>query len=232
MIKFTAGFIQIATLVFLLGCSSGGFKKKITEGKISYDVSYDSITTRKYNPRLLPSSLTIEFKGNNTKTTIDALTGAISMSLIKNYDKQQYSTLIKFIGKKLQHTEPFDTSHYPALYVTVPKLNIIIKNKESCELYGFNCEKISGYFEDSTNMFDIIYTNDIKISNPNSNTPFEQIDGVMLEFNLYLKPITMQLKMSSISKTKIPKSTFEVSEEYCNVDYKTMSGIVTALMQN
>lgn len=228
--KAHLGNLVIAvSLLTMVGCG-GKHGKNFTEGKIDYTVTYDSATTSRFNPRLLPSTVSIRFKDNNTKTTIEALSGAISFSLIKDAKQQQYTTLIKVIGKKLKHTEQFDTTRFPALYANVPEITID-SNIQQLEMDGLSCHKVSGYFVDPNSRFEIIYTNDIQTLNPNDNTPFEPIKGVLLEFNLLLAPITMQLKANNIEKIRIPKSTFEVSKEYCEVDYKTMKDIISAMQK-
>lgn len=222
-------YILMVLLATAVACS-GGRGRNFTEGTIEYSVSYDTSTTARFNPRLLPSSLSIEFKNNNTKTTIEALSGAISFALVKNYKEQQYTTLIKVVGKKLKHTEKFDSTHYPALYAGVPIVEIDTVVEELV-IDGFNCKKVIGNFANVDQKFEIIYTNDIRIDNPNANTPFEPIDGVLLEFNLRLDPIVMQLKMKNITKERVNQSTFDVPKEYGEVDFKTMTDIMSALQR-
>ncbi|HNV52763.1 MAG TPA: hypothetical protein PLH91_04285 [Tenuifilaceae bacterium] len=230
--KYSQASIVMAFLVLTVSsCRDFIGKKRIKEGIIKYEITYDSTTSKKMDTRLLPSSLLVKFKDNNTLNTIDAFSGAISISIISNSNTNQFVTLVKVFNKKMYHEEPNTDGKYPALYSRIPSVKII-SNNEKCKLLGYNCLKARGYFEDQPNSeFEIIYTKDIDISSPNINTPFEKIDGVMLGFNLRINSLMMQLKAQSVKKSKIPDETFSIPADYSLVDFQTITDLIYLLQQ-
>ena len=81
MIKKASVFLCVVVLV--TSCSRFS-KKNIKQGVITYDITYDSVLLKQTDARLLPSELTVKFNNNCTLNTIDALSGAVSISIINN----------------------------------------------------------------------------------------------------------------------------------------------------
>ena len=156
--------VPLGLVLFVLTISSCNDiigRKKIKEGIIKYEITYDSLTGKKIDVRMLPSALTVKFKDNNTLNTIEAFSGAISISIISNHTNQQFITLVKVFNKKLYHEEPNTAEKYPALYARIPSVKIT-SNDEPCKYLGYHCYKAKGYFADQPDSeFEIIYTKEI-----------------------------------------------------------------------
>jgi len=218
-------------LLSITSCREIITKKRIKEGVIKYEITYDSATSKKMDIRLLPSSLIVKFKDNNTLNTIDAFSGAISISIISNHVNQQFVTLVKVFNKKLYHEEPNTDGKYPALYAKIPSVKII-SNHEPCRFMSYRCYKAKGYFADRPDSeFEIIYTKEIDINAPNINTPFEEIDGVLLAFNLRINSLMMRLEAKSVKKVKISDDTFSIPQDYTPVDFQTITDLIYLLQQ-
>ncbi|MGE0088615.1 MAG: hypothetical protein AB7S50_03975 [Bacteroidales bacterium] len=227
---FLASIGILFLFLSITSCRDIVSRKRIKEGIIKYEITYDS-TNSKIDTRLLPSSLVVKFKDNNTLNTIDAFSGAVSISIISNHTNQQFVTLVKVFNKKLYHEELNEDGHYPALYSKIPKVELD-PDVETCKILGYNCYKTKGHFTDQPNSeFEIIYTKEIDINSPNINTPFEDIDGVMLGFNLRINSLMMQLKAKSIKKSKISDDTFIIPKGYTPVDFQTITDIIYLLQQ-
>lgn len=223
-------FLPFLLLLLLstASCRKGSSNKHIHEGVITYEVTYDSTTLTRMDTRLLPSSLIVKFKDNSTLNTIEALSGGVSISIISNRASQQFATLVKVFNKKLYHNEPCG-SHYPALYARIPVVATTSPH-EPCDYLSYKCYRTTGHFADQPDSeFEIIYTKEININAPNANTPFEEIDGVLLAFNLRVNSLMMQLRAKSVKGSKIPDDTFAVPEEYVSVDIQTITELIYLL---
>lgn len=222
--------VVLCVVVLVTSCSRFS-KKNIKQGVITYDITYDSVLLKQTDARLLPSELTVKFNNNCTLNTIDALSGAVSISIINNPLKQQFSTLLKVFNKKLYHTENFSDGKYPALYSRIPQVRII-ESSESCKFLNYNCIKAMGYFANTPDVhFEIVYTKEIDIQNPNINTPFEMVDGVLLKFHLRINSMEMFLSARSVEHKKVPMSTFDIPDGYAAVDFKTITDLIYMLQQ-
>ncbi len=216
--------------LIVLSCEVGR-KKSISEGEIEYDIEYDSVTLSRIDKKILPSVLIVKFRDNNTINIIEALSGALTISIISQPQKKEFTTLLKVFNKKLYHNEPFTNGQYPALYSRIPQVAIDSVFTQ-CELLGYSCNRVQGYYVDEPeNRFEIIYTQQIAINNPNQNTPFERVDGVMLAFRLKLNKINMNLKAKSIKDISVLQSAFEIPNDYKKVDFQTMTDLIYLLQQ-
>lgn len=226
IVASVALLILLATL--FVGCTpppSGNF----TEGRISYRITYDSLTRTSIPQHLLPSNLTVRFKDNNTNTQIG---GMLAMGLIRNYSEQQYTNMvnIKFTGTRLKFTEPI-TDATPAFYAAVPEVTISEQTTD-CQMFGLNCKRTTGLYRSTAfRPFEIIYTNDISIVQPNSNTPFAEIDGVLLAFSLYIPPFMMHIKAIDVRSERVANDIFESPKNFNEVDAKTITDLLQTIMK-
>lgn len=214
--------------MLFVGCTpppSGNF----TEGRISYRITYDSLTRTAIPQHLLPANLTVRFKDNNTSTQIG---GMLALGLIRNYTEQQYTNMVnlKFTGTRLKYTEPI-TDAMPAFYAAVPELTIS-EQVDDCQMFGLNCKRTSGVYRSAAfRPFEIIYTNDIGIAQPNANTPFADIDGVLLAFSLYIPPFMMHIKAIDVRSERVDDDVFESPKNYNEVDAKTITDLLQTVMK-
>ena len=62
---------------------------------------------------------------------------------------------------------------------------------------------------DRKKVFEIWYTNEIKVKNPNASTPFSEIDGVLMSFFFFLGPAELHFDAETVYKKEIPDEAFE-----------------------
>ena len=112
----------------------------------------------------------------------------------------------------------------------MPQINIE-KQTQEFEFNGYTCRKAIAHFQDSLNTsFEIIYTNDLGIVAPNANTPFTDIEGLMLKFKIKVGKYLMTLDAANISKEKVKLNEFVIPTEYEEVNKETIYNVLE-LMQ-
>jgi hypothetical protein len=83
---------------------------------------------------------------------------------------------------------------------------------------GFNCKNAEVIFpSDGEKVFDIWYTDEINVKNSNINTPFWQIDGVLMSFFFQLGPSELHFTAETVYKKDIPDVTFDRRDKYLKV---------------
>lgn len=169
------------------------------------------------------------FNGENSLNKIEGLSGAVTISFIKNSENKTRLVLIKLLNKKLYYQESFDSIDSPNAFAGMPGITLN-SNHETIEYKGYKCTKISAFFNDSANNpFDIIYTNEIKVNSPNANTPFEKIDGVMLKFKVKLYNHPMTMFATKIRATNVSMDEFITPSDYEKVNRKTIEDVISLL---
>jgi GLPGLI family protein len=214
------GFVYI--LIFI-GCGQSD-DKFISEGAIEYTAS----VVDQNNPMasLAPSKMTIKFKNNKSNAEMSAGMGLFSTSFISNPEAKTMTQLVKLLNKKfsLVHDEAKikkENDDFP-LEIT--------PSKETKLIAGYKCEKahIKLNGEDPTE-FDIYYTKDLGIKNPNFANPFYKIDGVLMEYQMKKFGLEMKFTAKSVKKEDIDDATFDLPADYKPISEKEMNELFQSL---
>lgn len=216
--------------IVLMGCNTNRSKNNFNEGTIEYSIQFDGNDGSKINTNMLPNKLTVKFRNDNTSNKIEGLSGSVNLTFIKNLDDNNLIVLVNLWSKKLFYQDSLLKANLPNAYAGMPDISIE-KTDEIVRFKGYNCKKAIAHYKDSSNFtFDILYTNDINITNPNANTPFELIDGVMLKFSIKFNKYLMTISSTSIKSEEISMDEFTVPSGYEKVSKRTIEDLVS-LMQ-
>jgi hypothetical protein len=216
-------------LLTISGCSSFRSKKVFKEGTIEYAIQSEDQAKPGFNSHLVPNKIIVKFRDSNTSNTIEGLSGAVTLTYINNFEDQICIILVKLLNKKMYFEEPLVKSSLPSTYSGMPQL-IIKKTDEIVNFQGYKCNKAIASFNDSTKYsFDILYTNEIKITNPNANTPFDSIDGVMLKFKVKLYRHLLSISATNIKQEDISMDNFTTPADYDKVPKRTIEDFISLL---
>lgn len=200
-----------------------GSSKKIKEGFIEYSMEY--LNEEEINmANLLPHKMVIKFKDNNTINKIESFSGVVSFKSITRNDDKTNTTLVKLLNKKFLYQEPIGENSFSYDYIPGMKLEFTDSTKE---IAGYLCQHAIATFPNSNNPgFDIFYTKEINIESPNAFTPFEEIDGVMLQFEVVMYNFKVRFTADHIQATKIANEEFEIPADYKKVNKESMEEII------
>jgi hypothetical protein len=98
---------------------------------------------------------------------------------------------------------------------------IIEPTDETRTIVGLECKRSIVRLGDTGESFDIYYTNDIKLADPNMTNPYKKIDGVLVEFQLSLSGLKMKFTAekfenqtnNSNKELVVPKNSIEVTRD-------------------
>lgn len=222
-------FLLLLTLTLTIGCSRITHKD-FSEGYIEYAIEFeDSVVISKFNANMRPNKMVIKFKDNNTINKVEGLSGAFSFAFIQNKKSNKAYTLIKLLNKKLYYQETLEQDSYPFAYSEMPEFTIT-KTNETTDYLGYKCSVAKATFTDSINApFNIYYTNEIRIPTPNVNTPFNEIEGVMLKFSTVLLNQRMSVSAISIKSSKISDDEFFITPDHEEVGLDVLNEIIELL---
>lgn len=226
-IRFT-GFVSILLLAFTLSCENLGFSGKLDEGSIEYDIIY--LQDEKDNPliSLLPTTMSFKFKEERSIQKIEGWMGIFQMAGIADRENDIRIAVLKIMNEKYYYQTtmngpPFGFDEMPG---------ITVKPSDSTKtIAGYLCKRSDVFIKDSIQpIFSIYYTNEIQLSNPNCNNPFNMIDGVLLEFQMSFQKIPMKLTAKKVLKEEITDEEFETPEGYSKVPKEKMQEVISNLM--
>ncbi len=199
-----------------------------TEGKIRFSISYEENTAGGYSASVMPREMIMEFSQQKVRNTIEGGLGFFSLVHVTNLRSGQHTTWVKFIDKRYIYQG--DRKQPPCCFGMLDGMQIEFTDR-SKEIAGLGCRHATARFpDDGIEPFDIWYTEDIGPVNPNSNTPFSGIKGILLEFNTLMGNENMHMVATDFEAVHIPQKRFEIPKNYKPVSKTEIESILNALM--
>ncbi len=200
----------------------------MAEGRIEFKITYEQEEVGGYSASLLPSKMTMEFRENMVKNTIQGGMGFFNLVNVSDLNNSQFTTYLKFIDKK--YIFRGEKNETPCCFGLLDGMKIEF-TRQSKEIIGFNCRKAIASFPDSNiKSFDIWYTEELQLDKPNGNSPFQEIPGVLLEFNTIMGNANMHMVAKNCDVTRIPARVFEFPKNYTPVSKLEIETILNALL--
>lgn len=220
---------QIYTILLLLATAIISCNYSISkyhrpdEGFIKYKVNYQE--TEDENPiiPLLPVDAELRFKNNNISLISEGYLGLFSTKFVSIFTNNNSDILIKVMNKKLKYELPSDS--IPFIYNQL-KPTIIIFTDSIKTIAGYKCQMAVLHFKDTTKPINLFYTDKIKLSNPNRNTPYSAIKGVLLEFETEVNNIKTKFTAEKVELQRIDSTEFNIPATYKKTDLKTLQKYV------
>lgn len=205
-------------LLLIVGSCGEDNGKVADEGTIEFSAT----VVDQANPMagLAPSKMIIKFKNNKSCAEMSAGMGLFSTSFISDPEKKRLTQLVKLLNKKLSLV--LDAA-------AIEKENAAYKFdltplKGVKTIAGYKCQSAHvKMHDDFETEFDIYYTNELKIDNPNFANPFHMIDGVLMEYQMKKFGLEMKFTAKSVKKENIDDSTFELPPEYKPISAEEMN---------
>jgi hypothetical protein len=218
-------FIAFVLVLISTNCKKNNNNTNISQGIIQYDITYINQTEKRIPLQLMPKTLEVKFNKEFSEYTIQDRLSLFCIQNIMNYNESKHITLIKVFDKKYVYIgEPNE----PAILFETSDAYKINYLKDTSRLIGFLCKKAIITYNKSA--FSVYYTNSIEIEKPNKNTPYEAIDGMLLNFRLQLKSLEMELNAKKFEHKVIDNSQFDIPKEYKLISRKQMEEIITTIL--
>jgi GLPGLI family protein len=229
-IKSYFSLIVIFTLLILSSCSNISFSNGVDEGVIEYDITYPTIAEDNFMLDLMPKNMRTTFVKNNYRSDIIAGMGIFKTSIISTNGSDKLVHSIKMLKTKYASEltdEDFKTFN-PAFNKVEVKLADDVK-----QIAGYTCKSADvTVVGDSVWTFKVYYTNEIKIKNANGHTPFNAIDGVLMEYELFSNNILMKFTAKKVVQEKVELSDIELEDDYEMVEPLKLKSEIQKLFAN
>jgi hypothetical protein len=223
-------FSIVLFIAAILAMSGYSCKQKggiyIDQGEIHYNIDY--IGNFGDMPKeVLPQNLIVSFKKDKILFEMIGF-GKSGILNLSNPEKDIFDTYFSFFTKKYYYAAaPGET--FPGFGAMDGM--ILKKSSKTSVICGFNCKNVEVTFpSDRNTIYDIWYTTEIKVKNPNAATPFSQIDGVLLSFFFRMGPTELHFDAETVYKKDIPDETFERRENYIRVSREDINTLLNKML--
>lgn len=219
-------FIAVIFAITGFSCKERG-GKFINQGEIHYNIDYIG----NFGPmpkEVLPKNLVVSFKNNKILYEMISSFGNSGILNLSNPEKGIFDTYFSlFTLKYFYAVQPGE--QFPGFEA----MNgiMIRKTSKTSVICGYNCKNAEVTFPAEKNkVYEIWYTNEINIKNPNNATPFSQIDGVLMRFFFFLGPAELHFEAETVYKKEIPDGAFERRERFMRVSREEIDKFINKMI--
>lgn len=230
--KKTIIVVVIGAVLWHWGCSvdSKLFSNGVDSGMIDYEVTFPALEEGDALGSIMPDRMQMRFSDGKYQTEFSAYGGVFKTNVLVDTKKKEYTQMLKVFRKRLACD--FDAIDLEELLGEFPPLTII-KGQGTDTIAGRSCKHAIGVFHDvGAPDIDIYYTDEIDLKDPNWCTPFAEIDGVLLAYEVDMFDMRVRLRALDIQTEAIPKEVFAQDPEYKKVSYRHIRTEIEKLMDS
>lgn len=212
-------------IIISLTLSSFGFSQKKFSGTITYKIHYLEDSLGNFNDNMFPSTMTVSFRNELSRTTLESSVG--KQTIIGNASEKSTIILMdvgdsKYAVKNSKEERQEAIKELPDVYLKY--------TDETKNIAGYNCKKVQIIQGDKT--LDAYFTDEIEVENPNWQSEFKDIKGVLLEYTQISDDVKTKYIAVEIKKEKIKKKDFEIPVDYRIITKKELADALKETNEN
>ncbi|MBN2348836.1 MAG: hypothetical protein JXJ22_08370 [Bacteroidales bacterium] len=219
-------YIVTILAVLLSGCSSFDSDDKYENGIIEYEITYLENQIQNYPSALLPKKMKLAFTRHQSINTIEGFMGFFKLDNLTSFNGKKCITHLKVLDKNYVYEGK--RNELMCCFDAMENMKIEFTD-ETKLIAGLQCKKAIIKQGDETS-FEVYYTNEIKIENPNITNPYKKIDGVLMEFELKMNNLRMHFIANKFENSKPEKSKLEIPDEAEIITRDQMSYVMNELL--
>ncbi|MBS2097324.1 hypothetical protein [Carboxylicivirga linearis] len=221
--------LLILVVALLSSCSDKSASEDSHDGVITYSISYPDQIKAHALSTFLPGEMTAIFKENDYKLHIKGELNLYNLEYISKSKGDTCFTLLRVWDKKLYYPQKEGEELFLFNANGQPKITF---QKDSTKLIaGYNCKMGTAVFPDRRlPAMKFYYTEDINFKAPNANTPFKDVPGPMLEFNINFQGMDISFAAKTVKIKQIKDDEFKIPESYREADSNEINEIVSSLL--
>lgn len=216
-------FIAIIFAMAGYSCKGRG-GKFIDQGEIHYNIDY--VGDFGIPDEFLPKNLIISFKNDKILYDMSGLANSGIFNLT-NPEKNIYDTYFSIPPIRYYYAG-VQGELYPG-FSTMEGM-VLKKTAKTAIICGYNCKNAEvSFLAAGGTTFNIWYTDEIKIKNPNASTPFNQIEGVLMNFFFFIGKSEMHFTAEGVYDKSISEETFNRRVKFRRISREDMTGLINKL---
>lgn len=203
--------VLFLSIILLSQSCSDFFKKDIKEGAIEFKA--EAVDSKEHASMTVPDKMVVKFKNDYTAAELEAGLGFAKMKFISDPVKKEFRSQVFFFEKKqsvMNFEEIKKTNYYLPDYE-------VEYGKKTKEIAGYSCKNAILKFKDGSPSYEIWFTKDISIKNPNWANAYYKVDGVLMDYRLKKYGLELHFTATSVSEATIDDAYFTIPPEYSPV---------------
>ena len=206
--------IVIALAIEISGCSSNSFGSVKNEGRIIYEVIIENEDIDPITLSMLPTEAEFYFTHDQSALFLSSTGNFFRFSMIADNNKKIVIQELKIMSKKVKAVFNDRDVIY---YQDHPGFTIIETNYTDT-IIGITGDVSLIIFDDvNAREFPIVYTDQIKMKNPNWYSLYKEIPAVLLQYEYVQFGLKFKMRAKSIEFFDVDKTLFEADLEYIDI---------------
>ncbi len=220
--------LPLSLFMLLLSCKEDRPVGIYEHGKIEYRITYLNEEEVNFDPALLPKKMVLEFNSEFCTNTIDGFMGFFRLGNATYFDDKKSITTLKVLDKSY------------VLYGERNELMCCFDMFENMKfefdtttkmIAGLKSRHAKAIIPQTDYRFDIFYTYDIKLEHPNVTNPYHKLDGVLMDFVLFMGPYRMRFEAKKFTPEKMPSESILIPSKAKEVSRQEMIYALERLME-
>ncbi len=225
--------VAVVAVLIVQSCSIIDKVTGISEGKLVYSIEYPGLENSLLRT-LMPKTMTLHFKNNVFSSELSAGGGQFVTKFISDADKRELHQSLKFGTRQLVSTldeqgvnelnkKEFDGS---------TKITYLEEEKT---ILNLDCKKalVNMKSKDQEVEFVMYYTQDLALKDPNWAFPFNEIQGVPLQYEIVRFGIKMQFTATEFEAMEVSDELITAPKaKYRKVPYSTIEEEMVTTLQS
>lgn len=222
--RFFIVFPLLLVLIFM-GCKrEDSTPAMVNAHHLRYNIEYLEEKAGDIPTKILPGTMNAYYSKHHVYTSIDGFFGQFTLVQIADLRRKQVTTLLDFFGTQVCYTGR--PGELPASIIEPDQLQTR-NTGDTLTIGGFLSERVE--VETAVGKFDIYFTREIRIRNPNIVTPYLNVHYPLTRFRIQLSHLKMQLTCKNSEYESIDSEIFNIPSEYKEVNRETMEDIINSL---
>lgn len=219
--------VKNMSALFLLAVAmigSASAQKKISEGMITYTVSYELPADKQQYADMLPKEITCYFRGDSTAAIVDQ--GMATIKGISVMKTSYRSMLIDVPSQSKKIVVVLTPDEVAQEKARMPQFTGV-KGTEKQTITGYNCTKTTVTDTKTKMDYDIWLTNDVDIPANSVDNAVSSFGGLPVKFITFNNGVKISAVIKEIKQVPVPAGFFTASKDYepmTYADLKAMSG--------
>ncbi len=214
----------LLAVVFWVGIIEQAVSQRPFKGKIIYNISYPGSNVDLAELQQLPVKAVILTKNNLLRTELSGENSALFQIKVADGNTNEVSTMLEIMQEKYVIKKQNQEIQNALRNMPQPELEF---TNETKEILGYSCRKVIARATDMSGIeyeSEIYYTNDIPGAAFNFDLPYNEIPGLMLEYEIRVGQLNIRYEAQSINKRLfVGGRNFYVTRDYQPITYEELT---------
>ena len=216
--------LSLVVGILLFSCSQNTESEDwntMQQGHIIYDISYPYLDSNDIGLNLLPSEMTLTFKGDQYKAESVGGMGLFAAGFISNNKEKTMDYTMKIISAK--YASRFTEKGIKRFHSDFPSYRLV-ELDSTRTIAGLECNATQVLFYNNViSDYIIWHTQQIQLKNSNWCSPFPAIPGVLMEYQVQQQGLVLKMKAKTIEADSVTLDHFKVPLDFKIVSNQTLT---------